>query len=67
LRAGAQCLPDAWGRVSFLVTPLSLAFIDDANHPLRPWVNVNVPDLYRLLATAPMLVKGSDHVELKPK
>ena len=53
--------------MSFLVTPLSLSGIDDANHPLGAGMDVDVPNLHRLLVAPPVPVKGLDHVELKPK
>jgi hypothetical protein len=47
--------------------PLSLAGIDDPNHALGSGMDVDVPNLHRLPVPSPVLVKGSDHVELKPK
>ena len=63
----AQCRPDAWGRVSFLVFPLTLSGIDDSHHPLDPRVDVEVPDLHGLLMASPMPVERLDHFELKPE
>jgi hypothetical protein len=54
--------------VSFLASPLSLSgSIDDSNHPLGSGMDMDVPDLHRLLVTPLMSVKGLDQIKLKPK
>jgi hypothetical protein len=67
-RAAGRCRPDAWGRVSFAATPLSIVgWIYDPDHSLRPGMYVDVPHLHCLLVAAPITVEGLDHVILKPK
>jgi hypothetical protein len=53
--------------MSFLVSPLTLSGIDDSDNPLRPRVDVEMPDLNRLLVAPPMPVEGLDQFELKPE
>ena len=44
----ALCRPDAWGRVSFAATPVSiLGWIYDPDHSLPPGMYVDVPHLDR--------------------
>jgi hypothetical protein len=50
--------------VSFLTIPLTLSGIKDADHSLRPRVDVEVPDLNRLLVAPPMPVEGLDQIKL---
>ena len=70
LRAGAQCRPDAWGRLSFLTLSSCMVFsgrIDNSNHPLGAGMEVDVLNLNGLLVTSPMSVEGLDQIELKPQ
>jgi hypothetical protein len=68
LRAVVLCRPDAWGRVSFAATPLSIAgWIDDPDHSLASRMDVDVSDFHCLLVAALITVEGLDHVILKPK
>ncbi|MGD0316295.1 MAG: hypothetical protein ABSB37_10160 [Xanthobacteraceae bacterium] len=55
--------------MSFLAIPLALfsGSVDDTNHPLGAGMNVEVPNLYRLLVPPPMPVEGLDHFKLKSK
>jgi hypothetical protein len=57
--------PDAWGRVSFFGAPLSVAGIDNANHPLGAGMDVKVTDLDRLLMASPMAIESLDQVKLQ--
>lgn len=67
-RAVVLCRPDAWGRVSFAATPVSIVgWIYDPDHSLRPGMYVDVPHLDCLLVAAPITVEGLDHLILKPK
>jgi hypothetical protein len=52
--------------MSFLVSPLALSGIDDSDQPLRPRVDVEMPDLNGLLVAPPMPVQGLDQIKLKP-
>src|SRR6478672_6775121 len=70
LRAGAQCRPDVWGRLSFLAVSSCIVFsgrIDNPNHHLRAGMEVDVLNLNGLLVTSPMSVEGLDQIELKPQ
>ena len=52
-RAVVLCRPDAWGRVSFAHTPVSiLGWIYDPDHSLPPGMYVDVPHLDCLLVAA---------------
>jgi hypothetical protein len=54
-----SCRPDAWGRVSFLTTPVSIVgWIYDPNHFLTAGMYVDVPHLDCLLVAAPITVEG---------
>jgi hypothetical protein len=54
--------------VSFLAIPHSLSSsINDSNHPLGPGMDVNVPNLHRLLVPPLMSVKGLDQLDLGSK
>jgi hypothetical protein len=49
------CRPDAWVRVSFAVTPVSIVgWIYDPDHSLPPGMYVDVPHLDCLLVAAPI-------------
>ena len=50
----------------FWSPPSRFSRIDDSDHPLGPRVDVEVPDLHRLLVAPPMPVEGLDQIELKP-
>jgi hypothetical protein len=64
----AGCWPNAWGRVSFLTTPLSIAgWIDDPDHSLTSGMDVDVPHFDCLLIAPSITVEGLDHVILKPE
>src|SRR4249920_71990 len=68
MSAFVLCRPDAWGRVSFAHTPVSiLGRIDDPDHSLPPGMYVDVPHLDCLLVAALITVEGLDHLILKPK
>ena len=61
-RAAARYRPDAWGRVSFLTTPLSIVagWIDDTDHSLASGMYVDVPDFHCLLVAPLKTVEGLD-------
>ena len=62
------CRPDAWVRVSFAHTRVSIVgWIYDPDHSLPPGMYVDVPHLDCLLVAAPITVEGLDHLILKPK
>src|SRR3984893_7941093 len=62
------CRPDAWVRVSFAHTRVSIVgWIYDPDHSLRPGMYVDVPHLDCLLVAAPITVEGLDHLIPKPK
>jgi hypothetical protein len=62
------CRPDAWVRVSFAATPVSIVgWIDDPDHSLASRMDVDVPHLDCLLVAAPITLEGLDHLILKPK
>jgi hypothetical protein len=62
------CRPDAWVRVSFAHTRVSIVgWIYDPDHSLPPGMNVDVPHLDCLLVAAPITLEGLDHLILKPK
>src|ERR1700738_5342973 len=62
------CRPDAWVRVSFAHTRVSIVgWIYDPDHSLPPGMYVDVPHLDCLLIAAPITVEGLDHVILKPQ
>jgi hypothetical protein len=65
LRAGAQCRPDVWGRLSFLALSSCMVFsgrIDNPNHPLGAGMEVDVLNLNGLLVTSPMTIEGLDQI-----
>src|ERR1700738_4881580 len=62
------CRPDAWVRVSFAHTRVSIVggiFYPDPSLP--PGMYVDVPHLDCLLVAAPITLEGLDHLILKPK
>ena len=62
------CRPDAWVRVSFAHTRVSIVgWIYDPDQSLPPGMYVDVPHLDCLLVAAPITVEGLDHLILKPK
>jgi hypothetical protein len=62
------CRPDAWFRVSFAHTRVSiLGWIYDPDHSLPPGMYVDVPHLDCLLVAALITVEGLDQLILKPK
>jgi len=62
------CRPDAWVRVSFAHTRVSIVgWIYDPDHSLPPGMYVDVPHLDCLLVAAPITLEGLDHLILKPK
>ena len=62
------CRPDAWVRVSFAHTRVSIVgWIYDPDHSLPPGMYVDVPHLDCLLVAALITVEGLDQVILKPK
>jgi hypothetical protein len=67
-RQRCHTAPDAWVRVSFAHTRVSIVgWIYDPDHSLPPGMNVDVPHLDCLLVAAPITLEGLDHVILKPK
>src|ERR1700738_4882954 len=62
------CRPDAWVRVSFAATRVSIVrWIYDPDPFLPPGMSVTVPHLDCLLVAALITVEGLDQVILKPK
>jgi hypothetical protein len=62
-RAVVLCRPDAWGRVSFAATPVSIVgWIDDPDHSLASGMDVDVPHLHCLLVATPITVEGLDQL-----
>ena len=62
------CRPDAWVRVSFAHTRVSIVgWIYDPDHSLPPGMYVDVPHLDCLLVAAPITLEGLDPLILKPK
>ena len=62
------CRPDAWVRVSFAHTRVSIVgWIYDPDHSLPPGMYVDVPHLDCLLVAAPITLEGLDHLILKPQ
>jgi hypothetical protein len=60
------CRPDAWVRVSFAHTRVSIVgWIYDPDHTLPPGMYVDVPHLDCLLFAPPITLEGLDHVILK--
>jgi hypothetical protein len=68
LRGAVECRPDAWGRVSFAATPVSIVgWIDDPHHSLASGMDVDVPNFDCLLIAPSITLEGLDHLILKPK
>src|ERR1700738_1962026 len=62
------CRPDAWVRVSFAHTRVSIVgWIYDPDHSLPPGMYVDVPHLDSLLIAALITVERLDHIILKPQ